>query len=121
REDAAQVGVATEQDAVEIERLALEPVGRRPDADHGVDDGLIAVVRVAQADEPQARVVRDREQLIGDAEARTMHAAFDIRRTMPALARFALVTRRADPRDAAATEPGASGRARLPLVAAVDE
>ena len=36
-EDAAQVRVAAEQDAEQVERLALEPVGARPDVDHGID------------------------------------------------------------------------------------
>src|SRR5690606_28322288 len=38
REQPTQIGMTAEQDAVEIERLALEPIGRRPDAPHGVDD-----------------------------------------------------------------------------------
>ena len=33
RQQAAQIRVAAEQDAVEIERLALEPIGRVPDVD----------------------------------------------------------------------------------------
>src|SRR5512139_3919217 len=35
-EDAAQVRVAAEQNAEQVERLALEPVGRLPDLDHGI-------------------------------------------------------------------------------------
>ncbi|MNC91285.1 hypothetical protein D3C83_75170 [compost metagenome] len=36
-EDAAQVGVALEDDAEQVERLALEPVRHRPDVDQRGD------------------------------------------------------------------------------------
>src|SRR6188768_2138 len=56
-EDAAQIRMAREQDAEQVERLALEPVGAGPDVDHRIDDGIFRVDAArAQA---QTLVVRD--------------------------------------------------------------
>ena len=69
-EDAAQIRVAGEQDAEQVEGLALEPVGAGPDVDHRIDDGIFGVLAArAQA---HALVVRDRQQLVGDGEARAV-------------------------------------------------
>ena len=54
-EDAAQIRVAAEQDAEQVEGLALEPVGARPDLGHRVEHRLGAV-RAAHP-EPQPLVV----------------------------------------------------------------
>ena len=48
-EDAAQVRMAGEQDAEQVERFALEPVGAGPDVDHGIDDRDLRRRRSASA------------------------------------------------------------------------
>ena len=90
-----------EQDAEQVERLALEPVGARPDVDHRIDDGIFGIH--AARTQAQALVVRDRQQVIGHGEAR-------------AVMRHA----RAAAIDAAA-EAGGGGGVRLPLGGAVIE
>ena len=67
-EEAAQVRVAREQDAEEVEGLALEPVGRGPDLDQGVDHrvGVIG----AEGAQAQPPVMRDRQQVRHDGEPR---------------------------------------------------
>src|SRR5574340_1249241 len=53
REDATQIVVAGEQDAVQIERLALVPIDRRPHIDERIDHRKIVVGREhAQAQAP---------------------------------------------------------------------
>src|SRR3990167_4498607 len=67
-EDAAQVRMPFEHDAEEIERLALIPVGRIPDAGHGGDHRTLVVQISAQT---QAPVVPERQQMINRGEARS--------------------------------------------------
>src|SRR5690606_37410273 len=67
RKEAPQIRVAAEQDSVEIERLALVPVGRIPHAGDRVDERL-RIVR-AERPEPQAQASSDRHQLIDHGEA----------------------------------------------------
>ena len=43
-EDAAQIRMTLEQDAVQVERFALVPVGGRPDVDDGIDDRRLAIL-----------------------------------------------------------------------------
>eukprot|EP00321_Phaeocystis_globosa_P006797 CAMPEP_0118816676 /NCGR_PEP_ID=MMETSP1162-20130426/4927_1 /TAXON_ID=33656 /ORGANISM="Phaeocystis Sp, Strain CCMP2710" /LENGTH=253 /DNA_ID=CAMNT_0006746707 /DNA_START=130 /DNA_END=889 /DNA_ORIENTATION=+ len=67
-EDAPQVGVAVEVDAIHVEGLALEPVGRAEelrDARHA----LIAHVAARERLDPDARVVVVAEQLVAHLEA----------------------------------------------------
>src|SRR3712207_9274918 len=60
-EDAPQVRMALEHDAEEVERLALVPVGRRPDVDDRGQHGKIVVgTESAHAQPP---VVLHREQV----------------------------------------------------------
>src|SRR3990170_2393724 len=52
-EDAPQVRVPGENDAEQVERLAFEPVGRRPYSRHRIDDGKIVVfAEAAQSKAP---------------------------------------------------------------------
>src|SRR5262245_33840434 len=67
REQTAQVRMAAEQNPVEVERLALEPVGRAPNTADGIDDRPL--VARAERLQPQPMVVRDRQQVIDDREA----------------------------------------------------
>src|SRR5262245_5371609 len=67
REDASQVRMPAEQDAVEVEGLALVPVRRRPDSGHRVDHRRLA--GAAQAAQPQPRVAGHGQQLVDDREA----------------------------------------------------
>src|SRR5262245_44885709 len=57
-QDAPQVRVAAEQDAEQVEGLALVPVGRRPDAGHRVDHRRLA--GRAERAQPEPRVARYR-------------------------------------------------------------
>src|SRR5207302_356972 len=66
-EQAAQVRVTAEQNAEQVEGLALEPVGARPYVHYRIDDRLGGVF--APDCEPQPLVVADGEQLIDDREA----------------------------------------------------
>jgi len=66
-EDAAQVRVAAEDDAVEVERLALVPVGRGPHRDDRFDLGKLVVG--AEHANAHAPVVGDRQQDVDDREA----------------------------------------------------
>ena len=68
RQQAAQIRMAAEQDAVEIERLALEPIGGAPNVVDGIDDRPL----VARAERLQTQpvIVRDRQQVIDDRESR---------------------------------------------------
>ncbi len=54
-QDAPQIRMAAEQDAEQIECLALEPVGAGPDAGQRVDDRILDVL--APHAHPQALVV----------------------------------------------------------------
>src|SRR5688572_10952037 len=66
-EDAAQVRVPAEEDAVEVESLPFIPVGGGPNLDHRIDHRRLA--SRAEAAQPQARVARHRKQLIRNCEA----------------------------------------------------
>ena len=67
QEDAAQVGVTVEADAVHVERLALLPVERRPQ----LDERRHARVLLGHRDlEAHAVAVLERAQLVADLEAR---------------------------------------------------
>jgi hypothetical protein len=78
RQQAAQIGVAAEQDAVEIERLALEPIRGIPHVVDGVDDGPL-VVRAKRL-QAQPMVMRDRQQVVDDRESscRTIRRLLDV-------------------------------------------
>src|SRR5689334_20064764 len=65
REQAAEVGIAFEDDAVEIPRLALEPAGAAPDPGDGRDGRLFAG-RNLEAD---PLVVLEAQQVDDDFEA----------------------------------------------------
>src|SRR5688572_1201019 len=106
RQQAAQVRMAAEQDSIEIERLALEPIGGVPDFVNGIDDRPL--VARAERLEPQPVIVRDRQQVIDDGEPRRR----DVGRVLDVLH-----GRRGAQRSAA--EAGAGRAARLPLVLAV--
>jgi hypothetical protein len=58
--------MAAEQDAEEIEGLALEPVRSAPDIDHGIDHRLRAA---GVGLDPQAAVVVERQQVVDHREA----------------------------------------------------
>jgi hypothetical protein len=66
-EDAPQVRVAVENDAEQVEGLALEPVGSRPHIDHRTDqrEGV-----VQQRTHAQTPVLRGGQQVIDHGEAR---------------------------------------------------
>src|SRR5690606_10639930 len=98
-EDAAQVRMTVEDDAEQVEGLALEPVGAGMDARQGIQRRL-RIVR-AECAQRQPLVVGDREQLVDGCKAwpgvRLAFAATDHR----------------------AAETTAGGRGGAPLVAAV--
>ena len=64
-EDAAKIGVAGEQDAVEIEGLALEPVG----AGEKTDQGSARVRLVGPDAHANAMIQPGAEQMVDDVEA----------------------------------------------------
>ena len=99
-QDAAQVGVTAEQNPEQVERLALEPVRARPDVDDGIDDRLLRIRTLHP--QPQALVVRDRQEVVGHAE------------TAGHVGVGRIVTR-----DAATAEARAGGALGLPFVTAV--
>ncbi|MCY1530875.1 hypothetical protein D9M68_660810 [compost metagenome] len=68
-QDAAQVVVTFEHDAVEVKRLAFVPVGRCPECTHGVDDR--EVVFRAEHPHPQPLVQADRQQVHHRSKTRT--------------------------------------------------
>ena len=74
-QDPAQVRMPIEQDAEQVERFALEPIGGCPHVDDGVDDRRLAFARVAA--QTQAPVMRDRQQLIDDGEPRRARGSVD--------------------------------------------
>ena len=89
-QEAAQVRVPGEDDAVEIERLALEPVRRRPHVDDAGDHGKRVVGR--EDAHAQTPVVRERKQVIDGREARPArvrrpHRSSSRRRTRRAASR----------------------------------
>src|SRR5262249_45151763 len=92
--------VTFEKNTEEIERLALEPIRGGPHIDDRVDDGRL--LAFAPATQRQTHVVDDREELIRDAEARS-------------IVRFRLRTRALD----STAEAGGRGIGRRPLVAAI--
>src|SRR4249920_790813 len=69
-EDAAKIRVTGEENAEQVERLALEPVGARPDVDQRIDDGIFGVD--AAGTQPQTLIVCDRQQVVGDRETRAV-------------------------------------------------
>src|SRR6187399_834780 len=69
-EDAAQIRVTGEKNAEQVERLALEPVGTRPDVDQRIDDGIFRVD--AARTQTQTLIVRDRQQVVRDGETRAV-------------------------------------------------
>src|SRR5579871_6656125 len=96
-QDPPQVRVAAEQDAEQVEGLALVPVRARPDLADRVDQRRLATLAVGA--KPQAAVVLDRQQLVGDREAPpTVHRRLAGRRALDA-----------------AAEAGAGRALRLPL------
>ena len=69
-QDAAQIGVAVEDDAEHVERLALEPVGAGPHADERVDLGAVAVLVADARLEAHAVACCERVEVQHDLEAR---------------------------------------------------
>src|SRR5688572_6866164 len=67
RQEPPQIRMTAEQYAVEIECLALEPIGRVPHVVDGVDDRPLVVRAKRLQAEPM--VMRDRQQVIDDGEA----------------------------------------------------
>ena len=67
-QDAAQIGVAGEDDAEEVERFALEPVGTGPQVGDGLDHRRLIVH--TERTQSHAMVVSDAEQLHHHREAR---------------------------------------------------
>src|SRR5208282_1991345 len=67
QEDAAQVRVASELDAKEVENLSLEPIGPGPDGLQRIHHGMLGADASAQANTFAAR---NRNQLIVQLEAR---------------------------------------------------
>src|ERR1044071_6787481 len=66
-QQAAQIGVTLEQDAEQIERLTLVPVGRGPDRVHRIDQRRLT--RRGETAQAQAPVVSHRQQLIDHGES----------------------------------------------------
>ena len=60
-QDAAQIDMAFEVDAEQVEGLALVPVGAAPDVHHGGHDGKLVVL--GEDLDAQAPVVGQRQQL----------------------------------------------------------
>ena len=63
-QDATQVGIAVEDDAIHVEHFALQPAGDRPE----VRDGRHRRILVGRNLDADAVVPRDAEQVIGDLE-----------------------------------------------------
>ena len=81
-EDAAQVDVAVEDDAEQVEGLALEPVGGAPDL--GERGNLRHVVVGTEDLQAQPPVVRQREQVRDDAEAKAFPGRVAVARVVDA-------------------------------------
>src|SRR3984957_10430670 len=99
-QDAAQARVTAEQNPAQVESLALEPVGARPDTVDGIDDRLLRIRTLHP--QPQALVVRDRQEVVGH----TVSAGH-------------VGVRRIVARYAATAEARAGGALGLPFVTAV--
>jgi len=67
---------AAEHNAVEIERLALVPAGRRPQSDDRVDNGQRIICR--KNAQPEPPIVRDAQQMVDDGKARPAPRAVPI-------------------------------------------
>ena len=81
-EDAAQVRVAFEDDAVQVERLALEPVGRAPQAGQRIHHRQVVVGR--EHLQAHALVQADGQQVRHHAVARAIPAAVAVVRVVHA-------------------------------------
>ena len=75
-EQAAQVVVTLEEDAVQVEGLPLKPAGRIPDLGHAGHQGLVVVG--TEGAQSQAPVVRHRQQVQHHGKARAFVGAFAI-------------------------------------------
>src|SRR6185312_14674152 len=79
-EDAAQIGMAAELDAVEIPDLALHPVGAMPELDGAVERRVRAVLGLGHLRlDAQARAGLELAQVIDDLEARLAAEVVDRR------------------------------------------
>src|SRR5688572_21709995 len=109
REQAAQIGMAAEENSVQIERLALEPIGSVPDLVDRIDDRPL--VARAERFQPQAVVVRERQQVIDDGKTP--------RGPILRVLLFVVGRQRVGLTQRAAAEPRVRRAARLPLILAV--
>src|SRR5574343_637672 len=75
-QDATQVIVSDEGNTVKIEGLTLEPVSTRPHASNGVNRRKTLVF--SKDTNPQAPVVRDREEMHDDGKAGALPGTFSV-------------------------------------------
>jgi len=101
-EQATQIRVSLEENAEQIEGLALEPIGRRPNTDQRIDHRFVVVG--AEGTQAQTAIAPNRKQMADDGKASSGRCAVD--------ATAAIYTAR---------KPGTRCRGRLPLGLAVFE